>query len=378
MFLVGILLQLCSAWWPLQLGFLSCLAIGWCLWKPVRSWQEGVLGSTILWVGYLYWIVPFLKLQLGASTAGASILGLLLLSYFFISTALIWWVLWSLSAYLSGFSRWRSGVICSVYLWWAMAASLPFMSCMSGYFFLNPLLPAVAWARESLSFVIPPKKWLVIPIGDVKIACYFLPPPVDYSRAALTQKLYKDLYAAPQASSNESYILSPESTFPFSLPAFGAPEFQLWQSVLPANTTWIMGGVRSVEGGTTQALYYLQKGLITDVYEKYSLIDLFESPPASFFQRACVRCFSLGHETFVPGLQVPQDKGKIFQPALCSDLFSLVPNYTKRAVLLAVNETWLPPWMKLIWQGYALYWSYRNGMRLLWVGHTECRMSSLL
>ncbi len=374
MFLVGILLLLCSAWWPLQIGFLSIAGVAWCFWFYPRSWQEGVAGCVILWVGHLYWIVTFINKELSASINGSYSLGVGLLMYFMLTTCFFWAVLWRLAVVYLLHPCARGVMISSLYMWWACAGSLPFLDCTPGYVFMNPALPMLVWGRSCISREVLPTQWQRCWVGSEVFWLYYMPPETTVTRIALAQKIYKKLFAVPSApGEGAAVVVSPESTF--SYPVYEElEEFRLWQSALPADVVWIFGGVQPRGSMLVQTLFYLSRSPITERYEKTNLIDLFEAPPQGFLQKSVATAFSIAFGSFISGKKGEINRVPNLQPALCSDLFCLNSDQ-RRAVLLAANEEWLPDFVKLLWQGYGLYWSLTRGRGLIWVGHRECRVT---
>ncbi|MDQ5890219.1 MAG: hypothetical protein QG604_93 [Candidatus Dependentiae bacterium] len=375
MFLVGILLLLCSAWWPLQIGYVSGIAMAWCLIFYPRSWVEGWLGATMLWVGYLWWIPWFIHEHLRSSLSGAWALSLLLLLY--VSGAS--WVVWRASWWIANNAvvrPWvRSTFAGGIFLWWATCASLPFISCMSGYLFMNPLLPALVWSRDLFSTSVPQKTWVSCLLGAQEIQLYYLPPLPDESRGALTQKIYVALNSISMpGSQGDGYVVSPESMFPYRLQPEEGPECALWRSVVPERVTWVFGGVQTRSQSDLQTLFFLNKSLIIDRYEKQHLVDFFELPAQGWLQKVIGAFFSLENNTFTCGDCPNRGGGGAFQPALCSDLFTLERDDSKDGVLVAANEHWLPNWVALLWQGYGIYWTLSAQKAVVWVGWHECRL----
>ncbi|MDQ5940554.1 MAG: hydrolase protein [Candidatus Dependentiae bacterium] len=371
MFLVGILLLLCSSWWPLQIGFLSIAGVAWCLWFYPRFWQEGAVGCVILWSGHLYWIVPFINKELSASLSGSYCLGVGLLVYFILTTCFFWWALWRLTAAYLLHPCVRGVIINSLYMWWACVGSLPFLHCTPGYIFINPALPVLMWGRSCISGEILPAQWQRCRVGSEVFWFYYLPPETVGTRLILAQKIYKKLFAVPPAPDDGvAIIASPESSFPYPIYK-DSEEFELWQSALPAGATWIFGGVQKRGSRVVQTLFYLNSSLITERYEKRNLVDFFEAPPRGLLQKCLVAVFSFKFSEFISGKNDGPDRAPNLQPALCSDLFCLNSD-EKRGALLAANEEWLPDFVKLLWQGYGLYWSLTRRRGLVWVGRRGC------
>jgi hypothetical protein len=125
-----------------------------------------------------------------------------------------------------------------------------------------------------------------------------------------------------------------------------------------------------------QVLIKIQRSPITNLYEKETYIDFFESLPQSslqnwFASRAGVSCDRFAR-TPRSGAGGAGEFDPHWEPALCSDLMHRRKGDPHKYMLLAVNESWLPEWICALWQGAALYYAVRHNKTVLWVGHQEC------
>ena len=355
---MGILLLLASAWWPLKIGFFSVGACGLIFYYPPRSWPICALGCMALWVGYLYWLPYCMTIELGATKKGVVIVTSVLLLYLVLSTSSICLFFWR--------SINRRLVFFMVIIWMTLA-SLPFLSFSKGFNLINPLLPTLFWAQQWIIKAIKPKVWDKF-LDEIII--FYLPPSTTNIRSELVQDIYKELYKIPSPPALlKAYIVMPESAFPYSL-TLESKELFLWQSALPNNTTLVFGGVFSKGTKKTQALFFINKSLITAPYEKKTCIDYFESPPDQIWLKKLLgRYCPLKWDTLsCSPLQQPQRDG--WHLVLCSDLFlSITSNHP---ILCCVNECWLPVWLQSLWQGYAIWRALFIQKPLLWVGHQRC------
>lgn len=233
---------------------------------------------------------------------------------------------------------------------------------------------------------IRPLQWQTICWNGELIYVYYLPPyplsTTPISRIKLSQYLYKKLAAIPPVPTNtlknKAYIISPESTFPYSLTK-KSREFELWQSMLPFGAAWIWGGsYKNKKGDLFQSLFLMQNGLITERFEKTVLIPFFEAAPLTHLQ-AVVGAWLFpplqSHELlFKEGRSHKRLLSVPARPILCCELLCYRGEDKEqgRGLWVFSKETWLSWWLQAVWKWYAVFVSRWSCQPLLWVGHTEC------
>ncbi len=375
MFIVGILILIISFWWPTTLGFLSIIGCVWCLYKPAQSWWEGVCGTIMLWASHLYWVPTFITTYITYSWVGTTRAMVLLSLYLLAVFILLWWGLWrAIQHYLPLLHKQSiSRSISVLVLIFSVQYSLPFLTCSSGMPFLNPLLPLVVWSKDYFSSQLPDQQWIALSINKTCCGIYYLPKIVSGCRLTTGQQIYKALCRVPPSPKNtvRNYIISCESLFPYSLHEM-SDEISMWRSGLPINTDFIWGGTY---GETTkrQAVFSINKSLITALFIKKHGVDFFEIMPQTELQKFIGDlCLFVDSDFVVDGKSNSYllDDWEII---VCSDL--LLPLMEGRKPLLCLmNEEWLPEWLQELWQGIGLLTGLKSGRKLVLAGCNNARM----
>ena|GEM_PF-5574003 len=369
---MGILLLLISAWCAPYWGWLVLGGVIVCAWGIPQSWIEGYFGTLILWIGLSGWVIPFFNKHL----------------------FLPYWKavpLYGICSLLSGvglFGIWRYGsfyigfrAACLLSLLFIMQGSLAYLTCTQGLPFVNPLIPLFTWLHSSLVTSLKPYHYYTITLHGHTYTVLYMPPCKGQTRTEAAQYLYKNLLKLKSkesggARNHKLYIVSPESLFPYGLTQ-NSVEWNLWASLLPKGTQWILGGT-FIKNSTEkiQTIFSLENGPIVKRYEKKILVDCFEGAPKNFL---C--CFAQLYNTkqsqlFTPGASAEEASTLVLpaQPLMCVEFITQPGCNLYNGVWLFCNETWLPGWMQALWKGYCTMYAWCMRISLIWIGHTECFM----
>lgn len=382
MYLVATLLLLLSTLLASHIGFLALIALMLYFFDQRFSWQRGATAGSLLWIGHLYWLYSFFHNELGATPAGATLLYVLLMSYFCTGTCIVWWAAWRLLFFARIVPRMRFFCCGLLFFMWAGWVSTPFMNMCGGYPFLNPLLPLFAWVSRSCSLSLEPLQWTkCAAMGCDYWFCYMPPQKVfpHSHKNKHAQDLYKNLFGVPPLEPHESgFIVSPESTYPYELDCNKADEqeiFALWRAALFVNSAWIFGGTGKKGGDLYQMLFVVDKGPIRQPYEKTNHVDFFETSSRETLKSLIGAHFLKNNGGLLNGSGGGEHAFfEQWRPLLCSDFFNVQKKGGR--VLLLVNETWIPAWIAALWQGALMERALWYNEEYLWVGWRECRFIS--
>ncbi len=205
-------------------------------------------------------------------------------------------------------------------------ALLGLFMVVGGYPLLDPQLPLMRYATEVEE--LKPKEWRKIKNrkGMSIYVTPLVPMPKRGGSASTALEVYRSLSLIENRvdTATPHIIIATEAVFSYALNEH-MDWVAVWQTLLEANQTLIIGALKRDDGGMRQSLYFIQKDRIIDIYDKKFCVDGYE----------CIQEDTLMGNVF--SLFMKDDLGKLvpatnagksvlidimnIRPIVCSELF---------------------------------------------------------
>ena len=275
--------------------------------------------------------------------------------------------------------------------------SLWFIDKISGYPFINPLIPLVCflsgpnlesknYSKETLSsetfnvieLFVDGERYELYHLRPVKTFCHGKSKSInDYS-----QKIYQNLCALDlynKQNGVKKIVLAPESTFPFPLNK-NQEQLDLWSLALPKDTNFLLGSCRLEQGKTYQTVYFTRNGLIINFYDKTHLVPFVEKVSKKYNDWPWIkslflkRGFSFNRSKREEFSGVSNVIGhKIIIPRICSEFFFCFNNLVghNKLIILFVNDSWFASYFRRLMYGLVKLRSLQAKVPVIYVGHSD-------